>query len=131
MRPKKYSASKLNRDKKWADLDSKFEELKKTAAQNSLHKPLKKIDFELILREQLRGLSTKFQLTFASKDDVKTVDKKIDVLDKKFDKLFERLDWFTGKYTQFEEEQKLLSGKTAEFEERMEKIEERVGIVIQ
>lgn len=49
-------------------------------------------------------------------------------LHKKFDNLFEKIDWFAGKYTKLEEEQKLLSGRVSEHTDSLEKINQKLGI---
>lgn len=57
-----------------------------------------------------------------------TLETKTKSLHDKFDELFKRLDWFTGKYDKLDKEQILLSGKVSQTDDRLEKVEKHVGI---
>lgn len=46
----------------------------------------------------------------------------------KLDKIADKLDWFTGKYTKFEEEQAVMGESIIDHGERIEKLEKKVGI---
>ncbi len=69
---------------------------------------------------------TKLDLTLEEK-----FDKKLKPLHDEFDQLFKKLDWFTGRYEKLEKEQILQSEKVSELEERVETVEQKVGIVVQ
>ena len=53
---------------------------------------------------------------------------KFDAINKRFDKLMQKLDWFTGKYTKFDEEQNLISSRVADHSDRLEVVEKKLGI---
>lgn len=66
---------------------------------------------------------------------IEKINKQLAKLDKmseqfgKLDKIMEQLDWLVGKYRNHEEEHTLLNGKVAEHSDRIEVIEEKIGIV--
>ncbi|KKS89982.1 MAG: hypothetical protein UV63_C0008G0002 [Microgenomates group bacterium GW2011_GWC1_43_11] len=90
-------------DKKRAQFDKEFEKLKKKAERkerkNALYKPVTTLYFEKALYNSLRALEIRFEKKFATDEELKEIENKIDGLHNKFDILFEKLDWFTGKYT--------------------------------
>lgn len=56
------------------------------------------------------------------------VNRLINELHKKFDKLFENIDWFIGKYSKFEQEQQLLSERVSKHTDNLEEINQKLGI---
>lgn len=49
-------------------------------------------------------------------------------MNKRFDKVDGKLDWFTGKYTKLEDEQTLLSNKVSEHTDDLETIKQKLTI---
>ncbi|KKT39058.1 MAG: hypothetical protein UW22_C0002G0034 [Candidatus Gottesmanbacteria bacterium GW2011_GWB1_44_11c] len=119
-------------DKKRAQFDKEFEKLKKKAERkerkNALYKPVTTLYFEKALYNSLRALEIRFEKKFATDEELKEIENKIDGLHNKFDILFEKLDWFTGKYTKLEEEQTIIGSKVVDHGERIETMEKKVGI---
>lgn len=118
--------------KKLAALDKKFEALKQKAEKRErthiLYKPVTTLYFEKTLRDVIQGLELRLDKKFVSKEELKSVENKINELHAKFDTLYEKLDWFLGKYTKLDEEQKLISAKVGDHDDRIEIIEKKIGI---
>jgi len=49
---------------------------------------------------------------------------------KKLDWILEKLDWLIGKHRDHEEEHTLISGKLSEHSDRLEKVEDKLGITV-
>ena len=56
-------------------------------------------------------------------------DQVIGKVDEKLDKMSEQLDWFIGKYQAHDEEHALLNGRVSDHSDRLEVVEEKLGIV--
>ena len=50
------------------------------------------------------------------------------VIKEKFDKVMEKLDWLIGKYKGHDEEHTILNGRVSDHSDRIEVIEEKLGI---
>lgn len=77
------------------------------------------------LENTVNSLGNKVDSLQEDVDEVKGTVRKLDV---KFDKLFGNLDWFTGKYTKLDQEQKLLSNKVLEHTDQLDTIGQKLGI---
>lgn len=51
-----------------------------------------------------------------------------EVIKEKFDQVMEKLDWLIGKYKAHDEEHTLLNGRVSDHSDRLEIIEEKLGI---
>jgi len=61
----------------------------------------------------------------ATQDDVDKLENK---LTKKLDFVLEKLDWLIGKYKSHDEEHTLLNGSVNDLTDRVEKVENKLGI---
>ena len=58
------------------------------------------------------------------------IEEKFQRLEEKFQRLEEKLDWLIGRYRAHDEEHTLLNGKASDHSDRLEILEEKLGIVI-
>ncbi len=56
-------------------------------------------------------------------------DQVIGKVDEKLDKMSKQLDWLIGKYQTHDEEHTLLNGRVSDHSDRLEVVEEKLGIV--
>lgn len=116
---------RIIRDKERKELDKKFIELarKVKEREKKSSKPVTTRSLEILLAAKFSALAARLELTFAKKVDLYELASKSDIR-----KLDEKLDWLIGAYKKFEEEQTLLSHRVSEDGERLEVIEQRIGI---
>ena len=59
------------------------------------------------------------------------LDEKIAQLNKRFDDLFQKLDWFAGKYSKVDQTQEMQAKNLADLDERVETLEKQNRLVVQ
>jgi len=88
--------------------EKKFQEIKRRTEIKERYGVFTQKMFENLLEE----------LRIRIKEDIK----------QKLDPLNDKLDWLIGAYKKFDEEHTLLSNKTSDHDDRLEKIEKKLGI---
>ncbi len=128
----KIHSTKHDPEKRWKDIDRRFDDMKKRTEEREKirNKPVTATGVELILRNQLRALEARLYKAFATKDDLQEVKKKIEGLDNKVTGLDEKMDWLVGKYKGHDEEHILITGRLSENTDRLETVEQRLGIIV-
>ena len=97
-------------EKRQAEIDKKFEELKRRTEIKERYGVFTQKMFEELLEE----------LRVRIRED----------LHNELAKLDEKLDWLMGKYKDLDEEHILITGRLSENTDRLETVEQRLGIVV-
>lgn len=97
-------------DKRQVELDKKFEEVKRRAEIKERYGVFTQKMFEDLLKE----------LRVRIREDLRS----------ELHKLDEKLDWLMGKYKDLDEEHILITGRLSENTDRLETIEQRLGIAV-
>ena len=111
MKQKSISSAKKSREKRWAEIDKKFNELKRRTEIKERYGVFTQKMFEQLLGE----------LRMRIREDLKSEIHKLDG----------KLDWLIGEYKKLDEEHTLLSGRIADHGERIEELEKKQRVAVQ
>ncbi len=110
MKKKQDSIKHTEWEKRQTAINKKFEELKKRAEIKERYGVFTQKMFEELLKE----------LRVRIREDMRSELAKLD----------EKLDWLMGKYKDLDEEHILITGRLSENTDRLETVEQRLGIVV-